>query len=187
MVMTPVQAVPPPPPTPLTVPQTVPQQIASTVPGGTLQQGMQPLPPPSQPPSTQPNPLLGAVNPGTGLSMGYGADPPTPATLAVVSPASVLNQYSIATPPVPQETGGGMNRGPAVNPLVDPLQLADSWDGQFFHSPHPKVFQAYHGRVYHQGPTPVVNPGVASTSPMSHHPSQHQQPQQSHGPGDQSQ
>eukprot|EP00971_Amphidinium_carterae_P351774 6492273-Amphidinium_carterae.2 len=201
--MTPVQAVPPPPPTPITVTQAVPQQIASTVPGGTLQQGMEPLPPPSQPPSTQPNPFLGAVNPGIGLSMGYGADPPTPAISAVVLPASVPNQYSIATPPVPQEMSGSMNRGPAANPLVDPLQLADPWDGQslpfsasqglpsippssvppgFSHVPS-MTAQGY----AFEGPTPVVNPAVASTSPVSHHPSQYQQPQQSHGPGDQSQ
>eukprot|EP00971_Amphidinium_carterae_P135263 2680583-Amphidinium_carterae.1 len=63
----------------------------------------------------------------------YGVDPPTPATLvAAATPGNVPAQYSIATPPVSQELGGGMQRGQLVNPLVDPLQLADPWDGQSF-------------------------------------------------------
>eukprot|EP00971_Amphidinium_carterae_P059461 1175718-Amphidinium_carterae.1 len=174
---------------------------------------MQPLPPPSQPPSTQPNPirgLLGPINPVTGQSMGYGVDPPTPATMAAAAtPASVPHQYSISTPPIAQEVGGGEHRGQTENPMVDPLQLADPWDGQslpfsasqeiasippsslpppssvppgFSHVPS-MTAQGY----AFAGPTPVVNPGVASTTPMSHHPSQYQQYQQSASPADQSQ
>eukprot|EP00971_Amphidinium_carterae_P267679 5310138-Amphidinium_carterae.1 len=80
--VTPAQVTPPPSALlQLSASATAPLPLAPTAPSGNPFQHPPPLAPPSQPltdPARQPNLSLGAVNPLTGLSMGYGADPPTP-------------------------------------------------------------------------------------------------------------